>query len=308
MMKMKKRTIATVLSVLLFMMASIPVFAEEAQTEASGAGENVKPYLAMGANLKENEKAAVLELLGLSGKDLSGYDIIQITNEDEKSYLGEYLPADVIGSRSLSSVLVEKREKGHGVVVTTKNISYCTTGMYRNALLTAGIEDADITVAGPFPITGTAALVGAMKAYSIMTGEKISQESMDAATNELVVTGELADAVGDSEKIEELIAFVKQQVLEKGLESEAEIKAAVTEAAKQLNIELTAENIDKIAALMSKIAGLDIDFESLKKQAEELYDKLEDLNIDTDGIIEKVSNFFSKLAEAIMEFFKGLLG
>ena len=68
----------------------------------------------------------------------------------------------VIGSRALSSVLVEGKKDGNGIRVTTKNITYCTPGMYENALATAGIKDADIVVAGPFKISGTAALVGAI--------------------------------------------------------------------------------------------------------------------------------------------------
>ena len=32
--------------------------------------------------------------------------------------------------------MVTPAESGHGVMVTTQNINYCTTGMYRNALLT----------------------------------------------------------------------------------------------------------------------------------------------------------------------------
>ena len=39
--------------------------------------------------------------------------------------------------------------------------------MYENALTTAGVTDATVTVAGPFNITGTAALVGAMNAYEV---------------------------------------------------------------------------------------------------------------------------------------------
>ena len=48
--------------------------------------------------------------------------------------------------------------------------------MYENALATAGIENADIKVAGPFNISGTAALVGAIKAYENMTGEEVNEE------------------------------------------------------------------------------------------------------------------------------------
>ncbi|SCP96389.1 DUF1002 domain-containing protein [Anaerobium acetethylicum] len=311
--KMKKRTVSTALAAIMFMMACMPVFAQGENTEAAEetavASENTeesRPFLALGADLKESEKAVVLDLLGLSGADLSGYDVITITNEEEHAFLGDYVAADVIGTRSLSSVLVEKREAGHGVVVTTKNISYCTTGMYRNALITAGLEDADITVAGPFSITGTAALVGAMKAYSVMTGEEISQESMDAATNELVVTGELADSIGDSDKVEELIALIKQQVIENNLDSEEEIRDAIKKGAEELNIELSDADIDKIISLMDKISGLDLDIDAIKNQAKELYDRLSDLNVDTDGIMEKIGNFFSKLVDAIVKFFESL--
>ena len=60
-----------------------------------------------------------------------------------------FLDASVIGSKSLSSVMLKKGAKGSGVNVTTKNINYCTTGMYRNALLTAGVQDTEVIVAAP---------------------------------------------------------------------------------------------------------------------------------------------------------------
>jgi uncharacterized protein YpuA (DUF1002 family) len=146
-----------------------------------------KPYLALGANLTQQQQATVLSLLGINPAELSEYDVIYITNEEEHQYLGNYVDAQKIGTRALSSVLIVKREKGNGIRITTKNISYCTIGMYKNALITAGITD---LVAGPTPISGTAALVGAMKAYAVMTGEEVTEESMDTALNELVLTGD----------------------------------------------------------------------------------------------------------------------
>ena len=61
----------------------------------------------------------------------------------------------MIGTRALSSVLIEKKDKGNGIKVTTSNITYCTTGMYQNALATAGVTDADVRVAGPLYPTHT---------------------------------------------------------------------------------------------------------------------------------------------------------
>ena len=92
--------------------------------------------------------------MGVTEDDLKNYTVATITNQDEHDYLDAYLDKSVIGSRALSSVLVEGKTDGNGIKVTTHNISYCTTGMYQNALVTAGIKDADIVVTdgNPFDI------------------------------------------------------------------------------------------------------------------------------------------------------------
>ena len=259
-----------------------------------------KPYLALGANLTPEQQNIVLSLLGINPAELADYDVIYITNEEEHQYLGDYVAADKIGTRSLSSVLVVKRDKGNGINITTKNISYCTIGMYKNALITAGITDADIIVAGPSPISGTAALVGVMKAYSDMTGEKVTEESMDTALNELVLTGELARTVGDSEKAEELIAYLKQEVIGERLKSEGDIREAINKACQEFNIELSEDEILQLVDLLHKIGNLDLDLDSIKDQAKELYDKIS--QIDAGGFFDKVADFF----RSIVDFFKGL--
>lgn len=151
--------------------------------------ENDKPYLALGANLKEDQKLTVLSLMGIDPANLGQYNVVTVTNEEEHQYLDDYLDASTIGTRALSSVVIVKREKGDGIHIATKNITYCTVGMYKNALATAGLEDADVIVAGPFPLSGTAALIGAMKAYADMENADVDTESLDAAMNEIVVTG-----------------------------------------------------------------------------------------------------------------------
>ncbi len=259
-----------------------------------------KPYLALGANLRSEQKNTVLALLGVNPAELSEYDVIYITNEEEHQYLGEYVASDKIGTRSLSSVLVVKREKGNGIHITTKNISYCTIGMYKNALITAGITDADIIVAAPSAISGTAALVGVLKAYSDMTGETVTEESMDTAMNELVLTGDLADTVGDSEKAEELIAYLKQEVVERRLKEEDEIEEVIDKAAREFKISLSEDEVQQLTDLLQKIGNLDLDLDSIKDQAQELYDKLSE--IDTQGFFDKIAGFF----QSILDFFKGL--
>ena len=262
-----------------------------------------KPYLSLGADLSKDQKSKVLELLDVDEKALDRYNIVTVTNADEHKYLDDYLDSSVIGTKALSSVLVEKRDKGEGIDVTTKNITYCTAGMYENALTTAGVTDATVTVAGPFNITGTAALVGAMNAYEDMTGEDISSESKDAATNELVVTSELADQFNDSDKAEQFLALIKEKVLSDDAKSESDINDIIDECSKDLDITVTDDQKAQIAELMQKINKLDLNVNDLKEQASKIYDKLSDMDIDTQGIFEKIKTALSSIFAALSGLF-----
>lgn len=270
-------------------------------------------YIAFGADLTAKEKQTVLDQFGITEEDLDDYKTIEITNEDEHNYLGDYIDASVIGKRALSSVMIVKTEKDSGIAVSTENISYCTSGMYCNALVTAGMTDAQVTVVGPFNISGTSALVGAMKAYATMTGEDISESTMDTATNELVTTAEIADSIGDKAQAAELIAAVKQQVFSEGLNSASDIRDAVNSSANALGIDISEEDVDKITDMMEKVSKEDIDVDAITEQAKEIYDKLKDAGIDfsevdTSGLVEKVGDFFAEIFVAITDFFTGLFG
>lgn len=279
-------------------------------SKADAVAGDEKPYISLGADLTKEQKNKVLSLLDVTEEELADYEVIQVTNEDEHDYLDEYLSDSVIGTKALSSVRIEKAEEGKGISVVTKNITYCTSGMYTNALITAGITDAEVTVAGPFNLSGTAALVGAMKAYSTMTGEDLKKENADAATNELVLTGELGQELG-AEKAEELVALVKQRVLDGDVETVEEVKGIIQESAGELDVKLTAEQEQKLAELLEKIKNLDLDVDKLKQQAEDVYNRLKDLDIDLDqakGIFEKIIQFFTEIAEKIANWFAGLFG
>lgn len=263
-------------------------------------------YVSMGADLTVEQRAKVLELMNLTEEDLAGMDVVQITNEKEHEMLGGYLPNSVIGSRALSCVRVDKK-KSDGIKVTTKNITYCTEGMYQNALITAGIENADVIVAGPTNISGTAGLVGAMEAYQEMTGKTISEENQDAAVNEIVATGDLADNLGSTENAENLMALVKQKVISADLSSDEDILKAIEDAAAQIGVTLSDAEKQQILSLMKKIGNLDIDVDALKQQASDIYDRLKDLGVDMSDLDkDTVVNAIAKFFQGIIEFFKGL--
>lgn len=260
----------------------------------------------LGADLKGEDRSTVLRLLSLSEEELSDCKVLTITNQDEHDYLGEYLTADVIGKRALSSIRLDKASEGNGIQVSTQNINYCTESMYINALATAGIEDANVIVAGPFEISGTAALVGTMKAYEELTGEPISEEVKDAATEELVTTGKLSESIDDAEAASELIGYIKNEVIAKGVSSDADIEEIVEQAADEMNINLSKEDIDNIVSSMKKISELDLDLDRIKEQAKGLYDKLDSLNISADevqGIFDKILDFFKNIYDKIINLF-----
>lgn len=259
-----------------------------------------KPYLALGADLSADQKATVLKLMGIDADKLDEYNVVSITNDEEHQYLDEYLPSEQIGTRALSSVVIVQREEGNGLNISTKNINYCTVGMYKNALATAGLEDADIIVAGPTPISGTAALIGAMKAYAQITGEAVDEESLDAAMNEIVVTGELADVIqnADDGEVEEFMAYVKQKVVEGGLEDESSIRSCIDEALDKYDFSMTDDEKDQLTNVLLKISKLDLDVDSLIDQAKSLYDQIK-ASDDAQGLIAKIfaaiQSFFEKI-------------
>ncbi len=308
MIKIFKRVLYTALAVCV-LAAAVPVPAGADAVPASGYDK----YIAFGADLKPSEKTSVLNIFGLAETDLADYKTIEITNKDEHDYLGDYLDKSVIGTRALSSVMIIKTEEGRGIRVSTNNVNYCTSGMYCNALITAGLSDAQVTVAAPFNISGTSALVGAMKAYSVMTGEDISESTMDTATDELVTTAEVAESIGDNDKVVQLVAAAKQKIFEEELSSMDDIRDAVESSAEALKINIKEEDVEKLTAMLKKVSEVDIDVDAIKEQASEIYNKLKDAGIDfskvdTKGLAEKVGDFFSNIFNAIKDFFSGLFG
>lgn len=260
-----------------------------------------KPILALGADLSDAQKATVLSLLGISESDLGDYDVIQITNAEEHEYLDSYLSSNVIGSRALSSVLIRPAEEGAGLNVTTYNISYCTIDMYTNALLTAGLEDAEVYVAAPSNISGTSALIGAVKGYAEMNDTKVDEDALETAVNELVVTGDLGEVLGDSETASDIVAYVKQQILENNVSGDADIEKIIRDAMTKFDIDLTDAQVQQLVELMNKISKLDIDVDALSKQATEIYSKLKSMGLDLDNIDTKqVGNFITRFFDRIM--------
>lgn len=265
------------------------------------------PVLALGADLTEDQKAIVFSEMGITAEQAASYQTIYITNDMEHQYLDEALGASVVGTRSLSSVLLIPQESGSGLSVETHNISYCTISMYRNALLTAGVADAKVIVAAPSSISGTAALIGAVKAYEAYSGEPVTDEALEIATDELVLTGDLMDELNnlDPDQVSDMIAYLKQEIAERGLDDPEELENLVRQVAAEMEISLTDQQVSNIVELLLKLGNLDIDANQLISQAKELYSRLESMGIELDG--EKVGNFITRFVSSIWDLIQSFL-
>lgn len=267
-----------------------PVYATEAEDAQEDNGDDVeitlddKPYLALGADLTADQQHTVLSYMGIEAADFDKYDVVYVSNAEEHQYLDSYVPKKQIGTKALSSVLVSLADSGNGLKVSTYNINYCTAGMYKNALATAGVEDANVIVAGPFPLSGTAALVGTFEAYEKLTGKELDESVVDAAMDELVTTGDLEQSIdGDSNDVEAMIADLKGQIASGKIKTPEEMEQAIEKLADKYDLKLSDDDKQKLLGLMKKLQGLDLNWDSIKNQASawasQLQNQLADKNI-----------------------------
>ena len=123
--------------------------------------------------------------------------------------------------------------------------------MYANALVTAGVEDAQVMVAAPFNVTGTTALTGIMMAFEEATGQRLSGLAKDAANEEIIVTGDIGAKIGQSEAAK-LVQNIKEEIVKRDIKSPEDIRQVIIDIANELNIKLSDEQIDQILNLMKK--------------------------------------------------------
>ena len=274
--------------------------------EKAYAGSFSGGYISLGADLTSDEKAKVLALFGVDEKDLDSYKVVYVTNQEEHQYLDSYISSSQIGNQAWSSVLITEGKKGSGINVTTKNVIYCTTGMYANALATAGVEDVNVVVAGPFNVSGTAALVGALKAYSEMTGETVDEDVVDAAVDEMVTTGSLEDGTdADNEKVEGMVAYLKEQIANSD-NKDKDLDQIINDAANKFEITLNEDQFNQLKSLLEKLGGLHLDLGSLKSQAQAAYDTLKDMGFDISKLhidTEEARGLLQQIIETIKGWF-----
>ena len=268
--------------------------------------ENIQSRAVIGADLTDDQIAAVYNALGIKRGDAIE---LRVTNGEERQWLQGYVDESLIGTRSISCVYVELLPEGSGMDVTTSNITWCTGEMYISALATAGITDARIIVAAPFEVSGTAALTGVYKAYEDMTGKKLDDLAKLVSTQELTITGELANEIGSMDSTS-IVNDLKLMLDETQKMTDDEIRTEIIDIAGRYNVSLTNTQIQQLIDLCRSLEGLDAD--SLKARVEEVQgtlQKVSDAKTKVVGFVEtvkkvvtSVSSFFDKIKDIIAKF------
>jgi len=254
----------------------------------------------LGENLSEEQKNMLLAEMK-APKDAA---IITVSNEEEHKYLGNYISKALIGTRAISSSAVTIAKQGSGLEVETKNINWVTDEMYINALITAGVKDAKIYITAPANVSGTAALTGIIKAYEISAEKTIPEEVKQAANEEMVETAKLGDSVGN-ENAAALIAKIKEEIAKNSPETDAELRTIIENAAKELGITLTEQEILSLIDLFNKLKELDIDWNQVGEQLNQAKDKISKYleSEEGQGFLESLKRFVVSVIDAVKAFF-----
>lgn len=257
---MKKRSVIAALLCSLCLTAggAVPAMADSARV------------VTLGADLTQDQKDTMMRYFKT---DASQVQILTITNQDEREHLGAYIPLEQIGTRTLSCAYVKPTQSG-GIKVRTANLNYVTGNMIANALSTAGVTNCEAVAACPYEVSGTGALTGVIMAYESASGQKLDSTKKDLATKEVVVTGDLAQQVGN-DNATNIINQAKLQIIGDNIQNADEIYNIVNNIAVQNNVTLSQEEMETIVALLQEIAQQSYDIEQMKETLENIQQNLD---------------------------------
>ena len=277
---MKKRSVIAALLCSLCLTAggAVPAMADSARV------------VTLGADLTQDQKDTMMRYFKTAA---SHVQILTITNQDEREHLGDYIPLEQIGTRTLSCAYVKPTQSG-GIKVRTANLNYVTGNMIANALSTAGVTNCEAVAACPYEVSGTGALTGVIMAYESASGQKLDSTKKDLATKEVVVTGDLAQQVGN-DNATNIINQAKLQIIGDNIQNADEIYNIVNNIAVQNNVTLSQEELETIVALLQEIAQQSYDIEQMKETLENIQQNLDKESSDDqvldgtaqdDGVVE----------------------
>ncbi len=287
---MRKTMAVALLLLLCIMLLPSAALADEEGEAVLTPAESGEVRVTIGANLDETQIAQIYKDFAVERGSVTE---ITVTNADERAYLEGIAPERKIGSVALSCIYIKTLPEGEGLKISTNNINWCTSDMYTNALITAGITDAEVKVSAPFDVSGTAALAGIYKAYEDITGTTLSEIAKTIGVEELVTTGELAEYIG-SEEATQIVNELKNILDQTQNMTDDEVRAEIKGIAEAYNVSITDAQVDQLLSLCRSLEKLDI---------AQLQDKLVSLTKTLEGA-KKVESKLTEFANSIKTFFE----
>lgn len=258
-------------------------------------GANV---VTLGTNLSAEQKQIVLDYFGVKENEVV---ILEVNNQEERKYLEGVATEAQLGTRTYSCAYVQPTSKGNGLNVKTVNLTYVTSSMIASTLTTCGITDANVIAMTPLSggVSGTGALTGIMKAFEDATGEPLDETKKEIASEELVITGDLGEDIGQ-DKATGVINDIKTEIIKNNTQDTIQIADTINNVTNNYNVTLTPEQQQQLESLMTKVAEQDYNYKEMKDALNSVKDVV---NEKLDEIGEKVP---SNLIGSIKEWFTGI--
>ena len=258
-------------------------------------GANV---VTLGTNLSAEQKQIVLDYFGVKENEVV---ILEVNNQEERKYLEGVATEAQLGTRTYSCAYVQPTSKGNGLNVKTVNLTYVTSSMIASTLTTCGITDANVIAMTPLSggVSGTGALTGIMKAFEDATGEPLDETKKEIASEELVITGDLGEDIGQ-DKATGVINDIKTEIIKNNTQDTIQIADTINNVTNNYNVNLTPEQQQQLESLMTKVAEQDYNYKEMKDALNSVKDVV---NEKLNDIGEKVP---SNLIDSIKEWFTGI--
>ncbi len=304
-------------------------------SKAFAASEWKESVTIYGAGLENSpDKEKMTELLGTKDSDVIDY----VYGNDTEKYINYRYDDSILFS---SIRIMEKNSGGLTIDIdeTYGKITQISPETYQNALITAGVTDADVTIAAPHDVTGESALTGIYKAYEVQ-GESLNPEYTKNAQDELNtisdITSENEGKDGYSESqlnkaITEIKITIINQINDGKDLTEDDVRQIVDEKLKDnglqdvitdnqknqiINIIIQIKNsgffnedsankiLDSSKDLLNQIKDSGA-FKDAKEQAKNLGNDIKDFSQSEEGqgLIESIKSFFKSLIDSIKNLF-----
>ncbi|MBC2575827.1 DUF1002 domain-containing protein [Peptostreptococcus canis] len=266
---------------------------------AISSADSTSEVITLGANLNKTQKKEILNYFGV---DENNPNIIYVNNQQERKYLTGIAPEEQLGRVTMSSSYVVPTSSG-GINVKTSNITWVTSSMIASTLATAGVENANVVAAAPFPVSGTGALTGIIIAFEKSSGEQLTEEKKQLANKELITTGNLADKIG-KDKATGVINDSKKEVIKENIKDPAKIEEVVKNIANNYNVNLSTGDINVIVNLLQDVGNQNYNYKDVKDTLNNITSNVVNNlkgageNINVDGLLEKTKSFLNRNKDA----------